>query len=184
MIKNLNSYYKQKQMLARVNRKGNILGEIEKWEAHKKGILHKAFTVAIIYKNKLLVQHRKHVAFDGVFDVTISSHQLFVNGKLEDTITATLNTLKREWNIEKKDLIKPIVNEGCVYYKAKDKYSEFTEHEMCDLLVCEIKTLKEPNFDFAYGYSLVSKEELKRKDSRLYKNLAPWVLVMIKEKFL
>ena len=48
---NINSYYKQKQMIARVDRQGNILGQIEKWEAHRKGILHKAFTVAIIYKN-------------------------------------------------------------------------------------------------------------------------------------
>ena len=181
---NINSYYKQKQMIARVDRQGNILGQIEKWEAHRKGILHKAFTVAIIYKNKLIIQHRKHIAFDGVFDVTISSHQLFVDDKLEDTITATLKTLKREWNIEKKDLVKPIVNEGCVYYKAKDKYSEFTEHEMCDLLVCEIKTLKEPNFDFAYGYSLISKKELSNTSSRLYQNLAPWVKVMIKGKLL
>lgn len=171
-------------MIARVNRKGEILGQIEKWEAHKKGILHKAFTVAIIYKDKLLVQHRKHVAFDGVLDVTISSHQLFINGKLEDTIEATLNTLKREWNIDKRDLVKPLVNQGAVYYKAKDKFSEFTEHEFCDLVVAEIKALKEPNFDFAYGYSLVTKEEMQNTNSRLYKNLAPWVKVMIGEKLI
>ena len=171
-------------MIARVDLKGNILGQIEKWEAHKKGILHKAFTVAIIYKDKLLVQHRKHVAFDGVFDVTISSHQLFIDDKLEDTIDATLKTLRREWNIGKKNLVKPIVNEGCVYYKAKDKYSEFIEHEMCDLLIAEIKTLQAPNFDFAYGYSLVSKDELKRTTSRLYQNLAPWVKVMIRKNLL
>lgn len=171
-------------MIARVNRKGEILGQIEKWEAHKKGILHKAFTVAIIYNNKLLVQHRKHVAFDGVLDVTISSHQLFVKGKLEDTFEATLNTLKREWNIDKKDLIKPLINEGSVYYKAKDKFSEFTEHEVCDLIVAEIKTLKEPNFDFAYGYSIVDKKDLSNKSSRLYSQLAPWVKVMIEQKLL
>ncbi len=181
---NSSPYLKLKQMIATCDRKGNITGEIEKWEAHKKGILHRAFTVAIIYKGNLLVQHRKHVAFDGVLDVTISSHQLMVNGKLEDTIQSTLNTLKREWNISKNDLVKPLKNEGFVYYKAKDKFSEFTEHEVCDLLVAEIKTLKEPNFEFAYGYSLVIKEELMRRNSRLYKNLAPWVKVMLKKNLL
>ena len=180
----MNTHYKKKMMIARVDKQGNILGQIEKWEAHRKGILHKAFTVAIIYKDKLLVQHRKHPVFNGVLDVTSSSHQVYENGKLQDTIKATFLTLKREWNIEKKDLVKPLVNEGAVYYKAKDKYSEFTEHEVCDLVVAEIKTLKEPNFDFAYGYSLVSKKELSNTSSRLYQNLATWVKVMVKEKFL
>jgi isopentenyl-diphosphate delta-isomerase len=171
-------------MIAMCDKKGNILGEIEKWEAHKKGILHRAFTVAIVHKNKLLVQHRKHVAFDGVFDVTISSHQLMVNGKLEDTVQSTLSTLKREWNITKNDLVKPIRNDGAVYYKARDQYSEFIEHEVCDILVAEIKSLKLPNFDFAYGYSIVTRKELYNKSSHLYKNLAPWVKVMIKNQLL
>lgn len=175
---------KTPQIIATCDKEGNITGKIERWEAHRKGILHRAFTVAIIYKNKFLVQHRKHPAFNGIFDVTISSHQLMINGKLEDTLTSTLNTLKREWNISEKDLVKPLRNEGVVYYKAKDKYSEFTEHEVCDLLVAEIKTLREPNLEFAYGYSLVSKEELKRKNSRLYNSLAPWVKVMVEKDLL
>lgn len=178
------SYYKQIQMIARCDKKGNILGEIEKWEAHKKGILHRAFTVAIMYKNKILLQHRKHPAFGGVLDATISSHQLFIDGQLEDTVKSTLKTLKREWNISKKDLVKPLRNDGKVYYKAKDKFSEFIEHEVCDILVAEIKTLKEPNLEFAYGYSLVTKKELRDTSSRLFSQLAPWVKVMISEKLL
>jgi isopentenyldiphosphate isomerase len=71
-----------------------------------------------------------------------------------------------------------------VYYKAKDAYSEFTEHEVDDVLVAELKDLPNPNFEFAYGYSLVTKEELKNKNSRLYKNLAPWVVVMIEKKLI
>jgi len=180
----INPYFKKKQIIATCDKEGNITGEIEKWEAHKKGILHRAFTVAIIYRKQLLVQHRKHIAFNGVFDVTISSHQLMKDGKLEDTIASTLNTLEREWNITKKDLIRPIQNNGAIYYRSKDKYSEFTEHEVCDLLVAEIKTLKEPNFEFAYGYSLVAKEELLNKKSRQYLNLAPWVKVMLEKNLI
>ena len=89
------SYYLQKQYIAKVDRKGNIIGQIEKWEAHRKGILHKAFTIAVFYKGDILLQHRKHPAFDGVFDATISSHQLIKDGKLEDTIKASEKTLKR-----------------------------------------------------------------------------------------
>ena len=52
---------------------------------HTKGILHKALTIALIYKDQFIIQHRKHPAFDGVFDITSSSHQLFVNEKLQST---------------------------------------------------------------------------------------------------
>lgn len=180
----MNNYYKQKQIIARVDKKGNIIGQIEKWEAHKKGILHKALTVALIYKNYYIIQHRKHVAFDGVFDITSSSHQLYINGKLQTTLEATYQCLEREWGITKKDLLYVPKNLGAVYYKAKDKKSIFTEHEVCEILVSKVKKLPTPNFDFAYGISLVKKEELLNKKSRVYENLAPWVIETINQKML
>ena len=180
----MSSYYQQKQMIATCDKNGNITGEIEKWEAHKKGILHRAYTVAIMHKGKLLLQHRKHPAFGGVLDATISSHQLVINGKLEDTIESTIRTLEREWNITKNDLLKPIRNDGWVYYKATDKFSDFIEHEVCDILVAEIRALKEPNFEFAYGYSVVTLDELHDTSTLLYATLAPWVQVMIQKKLL
>lgn len=175
------SYYKQKQMIARVNRQGKIIGEIERWEAHRKGILHRAISVALIYKSCYVIQHRKHPAFDGTFDITVSSHQLMQNGKLEDTVKCTMRALKREFDLEASDLKGKPKIEGFVYYKAKDPKSEFTEHEIDDVLIAELKAPPTPVLDFAYGYSLVTKDELKRTTSRLYQNLAPWVKVMIKE---
>lgn len=179
----MNSYYKQKITIAACDRKGNILGPIERWEAHEKGILHRAFTVALFYKGKLLIQHRKHPVFDGVFDVTSSSHQIFEKNTLQDTIEASLACLKREWGLTKKDVFK-LQDLGTVYYKAKDKYSIYTEHEVCNIVTCEIKTLPKTNLEVSYGYSLASKEELSNTSSRLYYNLAPWVKVMIKKGLL
>lgn len=171
-------------MIARCDKKGNILGPIERWEAHEKGILHRAFTVALLYKGKLLIQHRKHPVFDGVLDVTSSSHQVFEDGKLQDTIEATLNTLKREWNIESSDLVDKPHDKGWVYYKAKDKFSIYIEHEVCNIVTATVKTLPIPNMEVAYGFSMASRKELYRTDSRLFSQLAPWVKVMIKEKLL
>ncbi len=182
ITKNTSPYYKQKQMIARVDKQGNILGEIEKWEAHKKGILHRAISVALLYKGQYVIQHRKHIAFDGTYDITVSSHQLMINGQMEDTVECTLRALKREFQVDIKGLRKRPAIEGFVYYKAKDKFSEFTEHEIDDILIAELKALPNPNYEFAYGYSLVTKDELKRKESRLYQNLAPWVKVMLEEK--
>lgn len=176
----MNNYYKQKQIIARVDRNGNITGKVEKWEAHKKGILHKALTVCLIYKDYYILQHRKHLAFDGVLDATISSHQLYIDGKLQTTLEASYQCLERELNIKKEDLLGTPKNVGAVYYKAKDKKSIFTEHEVCEILIGKVKKLPIPNYDFAYGISLVKKGELLNNKSRLYENLAPWVLETIK----
>lgn len=169
-------------MIARCDRKGNILGEIERWEAHEKGILHRALTVTLVYKNQLIVQHRKHPLFDGVLDVTSSSHQIFKDGILEDTIDATYRTLKREWNITPGDLLGKPRDDGWVYYKAKDAFSIYTEHEVCNVVFAKVKKLPIFNKEVAYGYSLATKDELRRTNSRLYQNLAPWVKKMIEEK--
>jgi len=180
----MNKYYEEKQIIARVDRKGNIIGPIEKWEAHKKGILHKAFTVALHYKESLIIQHRKHPAFDGVLDITSSSHQVFKNGRLQDTINAVYETLKREWNLERKDLLKKPKISSSIYYKEKDSKSEFTEHEICEIVVCQIKKLPVANLDFAYGFSIAGKREIENKKGRLYESLAPWVKKAIEKKLL
>lgn len=176
----MNNYYKQKQIIAKVDRDGNIIGKIEKWEAHRKGILHKALTIALVCKGQFVIQHRKHSAFDGVFDITSSSHQIYVNNKLQTTLQATYECLKREWNLEKSDLSK-LKNLGVIYYKAKDPKSIYTEHEMCEILVAGVKEIPKPNYDFAYGFSLLTKDELLNVKSRTYANLAPWVKKMIEE---
>ncbi len=173
-------YYQQKQIIAGVDKNGNVIGKIEKWEAHRKGIPHKALTVALVYNGQFVVQHRKHPAFDGVFDITSSSHQIYVNGKLQTTPEATYDCLKREWDLEKNDLGE-LKNLGTIYYKAKDPKSIYTEHEMCEILIAEIKSKPNPNPDFAYGFSLASKQELQNTNSEIYKHLAPWVKKMIEE---
>lgn len=179
-----NNFYKQKQMIARVDKKGNIIGKIEKWEAHRKGILHKAFSVTLTYKDKYMLQHRKHPAFDGVFDLTSSSHQIYIDDKLQSTIDAVFDCLEREWGIGKKDLIGNPKNLGTIYYKARDKNSEFTEHEMCEMLTVKLKKIPTPNYDFAYGSSLVTKEDLLNKKGRIYKFLAPWSIKAVNEKLI
>lgn len=180
IIQDMDSYYKKKLIIAACDKKGTILGPIERWEAHEKGILHRAFTVALMFEDKLVIQHRKHPVFDGVFDITSSSHQLFENGKLQETTEAVFNTIEREWKLSKKDVVK-FSDNGQIYYKAKDSKSEYTEHEVCDIFVVEIHKFPMPKFEVAYGVSLIEKADLKNKKSRIYKNLAPWVISAIEE---
>ena len=173
-----------KQMIATCDKEGNITGEIERWEAHKKGILHRAFSLVLIYKDGYVLQHRKHPVFDGVFDVTSSSHQIMKNGKLEDTQRSAERTLYREWKIKKSEVIGKMKLKGAVYYKAKDKNSIYTEHEYCDIVELHVKKVPTPDLEFAYGVSIATKKELSNKKSRLYSDLAPWIQVAIDKKLL
>ena len=175
-----NNYFKQKQIIAKVDKKGNVIGKIERWQAHEDGILHKGLTIALIYKDQFIVQHRKHPAFDGVFDITSSSHQLFVSGKLQTTLEAVYDCLSREWRLARKDLLDAPKNLGSIYYKAKDPKSIYTEHEICDVLTAGVKEVPKINLDFAYGYSLIKHGEIIR-NKEILRNLAPWIRVAIEE---
>jgi isopentenyl-diphosphate delta-isomerase len=179
----MKKYYNKNLIIASCDIRGNILGPIERWEAHEKGILHRAFTIAVFYKGQLLIQHRKHPVFDGTFDVTSSSHQVYENGRLQDTIEAARECLKREWGISKKDIFN-LKDNGTIYYKTKDKFSIYTEHEVCNVVVYKVKSLPKPNFDVSYGYSLLTREELVNPNSRTYQNLAPWVKKMLERNLL
>lgn len=177
-------YFDQTQHIAAVDKTDTIIGKVEKWEAHKKGILHRAFTVAIFFEDQILLQHRKHPVFNNVFDATISSHQIYVEDQLQADETAVLMTLKREWSINESDLIQKPEFKGTVYYQAKDPLSDYTEHEICRIFTCSIKELKLPNFDFAYGFSRQNLEEVKKKESNIYTLLAPWVQKSFEEGLL
>lgn len=178
-------YYKEKQFIAKVDKNDKILGKIEKWEAHKKGVLHRAFTVILTYKNNYILQHRKHPVFDGYFDLSFSSHQIFIGDKLEDDLTAIYKTLKREWNISKKGLTAVPKKIGQIYYKAKDPNSVFFDHEIDYIYEGTLKNLPTPNYDFAYGFSLIEKNKLLTPNPyTLSPILAPWVKIMLEEKLI
>lgn len=175
------NYYKKLQYIARVDKNDTVLGPVEKWEAHKKGILHRAFTVILKYKGKYILQHRKHPVFDGYFDLSFSSHQIYKNGKLQDDLEAIYSSLYREWNLSKMDLkIKP-KKVGEIYYKARDPGSSFYDHEIDYIYEASLNKIPTPNLDFAYGFSLVKKEDL-RKSFKL--NFAPWVEKIIQKKLI
>ena len=162
-------YYKKKLFLAEVDKNDNVIKMVERWQAHKEGVLHRGFTTILTYQDNIVLQHRKHLAFDGYFDLTFSSHQIYKNEKLQNDLEAIYETLKREWNIDKTGLVSEPKFLDKFYYKAKDPNSIFTEHEIDYVYSAKLKNLPTPNTDFAYGFELISKREIKN-----YK-IAPWV---------
>lgn len=174
-------YYKKELFLAEINKDDNIIGNIERWKAHRDGILHRGFTAILTFKDNFVLQHRRHLAFDGYFDLTFSSHQIYIKEKLQTDLEAIDETLKREWNVDKLGLIAEPKYLGKFYYKAKDPNSIFTEHEIDYIYQAELKNIPTPNPDFAYGFELINKQQNENWKLKIgnYK-LAPWVKEIVK----
>ncbi len=166
-------YYKKVITIAQVNDKDEITGEIERWEAHKKGILHRGFTVILTYRDLYICQLRKHPVFNGVIDFAASSHQIYAEGKMQDINEAVAKTLEREWNMKPEDLTAPVKLAGKVQYNSFD--GTYTEHELCHFYLSSVSKLPSFNNDFAYGYALFSRDELKNLTPPLNTAIAPWV---------
>ena len=178
------SYYDKKIFIPQVDEMDNFIMPVERWEAHEKGTLHRAFTVAVFYKNQIICQHRKHPVFDDVFDFTASSHPQVTNStEIQSLEDAVKQTLKREWNLENSD-IRNLTEKGFALYHDKDPKSKYSEHEFCYLFTCE--TEKEPvaNFEVSYGFSLATLESLKNKTHEASNKLSPWVREFLKKDLL
>ncbi|MBI4130209.1 hypothetical protein HY468_02750 [Candidatus Roizmanbacteria bacterium] len=181
MIHNLTLHYFKKTIyIPTVTKTGKITGSIERWEAHKKGILHKAFSIALFYEDQIYLQVRKHPVFDGIVDVTASSHPEMKEGTMEDENDAVIRCLKREW---RRSVAKSQLHDiGSVYYRSKDPKSEYIEHEYCTFYSAEIEHEIKPDLAFAYGFIQVDNEYLKKNPSSF--NLAAWVKTALREKLL
>lgn len=178
------NYYEETQYIAQVDEQGSIVDRIEKWKAHQEGLLHKAFTLSLQYKEYIILQHRKHPAFDGYYDLALSSHYLYRGDTLETDEEAALLSLEREWGLTKADLSSPITNRGFVVYKEKDPQSEFTEHEVDYLLQTSVTSIPLPKLEYAYGVSLLTLEQLKNPAHPIQPMLAPWVKKILEANLL
>ncbi len=172
-------YYTDKLYLAQVDKNDNVTGQVERWEAHKKGILHRGFTVILFYGDKIVLQHRRHPAFDKFWDLSFSSHQIYKNNSLQNNREAIGETLKREWNIDKNGLKRAVQFLGKIYYRAKDPNSIYTEHEFDYIYSAELKNTPNPNSNYAYGFELIDNSEFSILNSKF--SLTPWVEKIIAE---
>lgn len=175
----INHYYQQRLFIAQVNKQDKIIGEIERWKAHKEGVLHRGFTTILEYNGQYLLQQRKHPAFDKYWDFTFSSHQLYKNGKPEEDLDAIYRTLAREWNLRKIDLTETPLKLGKIYYKAKDTNSIYTEHEFDYIYLAKLKKYPRLNLKFSYRFELLATlAEITKLPASFV--LAPWVIQIIK----
>jgi isopentenyldiphosphate isomerase len=169
------NHYQRKLYLAAVNDNNEVIGQVERWHAHREGILHRGFTVIIEFGESLILQHRKHPAFDRTWDLSFSSHQIFSQNVLQSSGDAINSALEREWGINSKQLKQQPVQIGSFYYRAKDQNSIYIEHEIDEIFKVEIDSFPKPNHEYAYGFIQIHKKEF--GDNKLFDkyNFSPWV---------
>lgn len=175
------NYYDEKQFLAAVDENDIVVGTVEKWEAHKKGILHRGYTVIITYGKQIALQHRKHPVFDDVFDLSFSSHQIYKGDRLQGNEEAIYEGLLREWGIGKSGIAAPPRFLKKISYQAKDQKSEYIEHEIDYLFEVEAVQSPAAREEYAYGGKLVDKDAILKGSLRLPSPWAPWVKTLLAE---
>ncbi len=168
----MNNYYQQKFFLAKVDKNDQIIGRVERWQAHQEKILHRGFTVILIYQDKVILQKRRHPVFDGYWDVSFSSHPIYVNNKLESMEESIIKNLKREWIIKEKEFNQlKFINK--YYYLAKDPRSQLFEHEINYLYQLILSSPIDINPEFAYEKAEVEINQYEKLKN--FQPLAPWV---------
>ena len=132
-----------------VNEKDEIIGEMEKMEAHQKGVLHRAFSVFIFNdKNEMLLQKRASSKYHsgGLWSNTCCSHPRI--GETE--VAAGERRLQEELGFSV-----ALTNVFSFIYKA-ELDNELTEHELDHVLIGEYNAAPALNLEEVEDWKYVS----------------------------
>jgi len=164
------------QTLIVVDDKDKILGYAPRSECHTgKGRRHRAFVILLYDKDKkILLQHRKHKLFDKRWDLAGASHPLHVDGKDDSYIEAASRCLRNEWGIESVRLEKI----GAFNYFKED--GKNCENEYCALIVGKYDGELKANAETAYGFRMVSLEQLLSEVEKKPETFTPWSIEAVK----
>lgn len=161
----------QKQTLLLVDHKDRFLGYAKRDECHLgNGLVHRAF-VALLgnRKDQVLLQKRKHMLWDGYWDITATSHVLHMTDRNESYEEAAWRALCKEMGIQGVYLR----NVGGFYYFERFK-KKYCENEYCSILLGEYDGLVEPNAEDVYEYAWVARETFIKECQKKKSPFTPW----------
>jgi len=160
-----------------VNPEGEVIGSIEKLEAHEKGLLHEAFSIFIFNKNKeLLIQKRALTKYHsgGLWTNTCCSHPRAG----EDLNIATQRRMVEEMGFDIEDIKKVY---DFIYSVTLDK--SLVEHEYDHVLVGKYTDeIINPNPEEVCDYKWVSMESLKKDVEINPQNYTEWIKIIVKDE--
>lgn len=136
------------------------------------GKQHLAITVLIENsKDEVLLQHRKHKRFDGLWDLTGATDLHHTQQKDESFEDATLRCLRKEFGIEG---LKSLQNLGGFNYFMKD--GDFCENEFCVLFLGKYDGTINLNPEVGYGYEWVKKDVFLKYIKKFPQEYTPWAV--------
>jgi isopentenyl-diphosphate Delta-isomerase len=148
------------------------LGVMEKMQAHREGLLHRAFSVLIFNsKNELLLQKRavKKYHSGGLWTNTCCSHPR----PEEQILTAANRRLKEEMGIQTE--LNPLFH--FIYKTELD--NDMIEHELDHVLIGISDSLPNLNLEEAEDYRFISLSELNNEIKAFPDNFTVWFKIII-----
>ena len=168
---------KDSQTLILVDDEGNKIGHANRLECHTGlGKRHLAFVVLLTSRTEFLIQKRKHDIFDGLWDVSCTSHPTVI--ERDDAIStiyedetieeAAEKCMKRELGVTA-----TLRKAGAFNYFAQD--GNHCENEHCIILIGKINQDPKPNPDEIYETRWISLAELVEEIEQNPNNFTPWL---------
>ena len=137
-----------------------------------KGIRHRAFAVLIENsKGQVLMQKRKHVLWDGFWDMTAISHNLHFDDHDETYAEAGNRALRVEMGIARVDL----KNVGGFPYFVK--FGKMCENEYCAVLLGKYDGKLVPSKDAVYDYKWIDKKAFITHCLKEDPTYTPWAIL-------
>lgn len=154
-----------------VNEQDEVLGSMEKMEAHQKGVLHRAFSVFIHHDGKILLQQRSLNKYhsNGLWTNTCCSHPR-LNESLAD---AGSRRLKEEMGIDCP--VQPSFH--FIYHAQLD--SGLIEHELDHVLFGSYQGTVYPNPDEVMDYKWIDWNELTADITTRPERYTAWLQILI-----
>lgn len=144
-----------KQFVVLVDKNNRTIGEMEKLEAHQRGLLHRAFSIFVYNsKGELLIQQRPEEKYHsgGLWSNTVCSHPK----PGEEYITAAHRRLQEEMGFDC-----PLEKKNCFIYKKEFK-NGLIENEYDCIVAGRFDSSPKPNSVEVADWKWISMSDLKK----------------------
>lgn len=157
-----------------VDKNDQPIGEMEKMEAHEKGVLHRAFSVFIFNKkNELMIQQRALTKYHspGLWTNTCCSHPR----EGEKTIDAAHRRMMEEMGFDCE-----ITEAFSFTYKA-DVGQGLTEHEFDHVFIGKYNDTPNINFEEVEDWKFMSMDKISKDMKKFPDHYTVWFRIAFKE---
>ena len=162
------------QTLILVDEANATVGYAPRDECHAgDGLLHRAVAVVLVDRTqRILLQHRRSLLWDGFWDLTAATHPLLANGREESCLEAANRCLASEWNIETQ-------LRECFAFTYFERHGASSENEYCVVFTGDYDRPVSPNPQWAYGFRWLPLDVCRKDLSESTSTYTPWAQIAL-----